>query len=75
MTMRTEEEVRRRRAVNRELLADTYGKEMPFAEERLAARVDEDDWFLNDKDRDPVAKFFSKPVGFIGPGLMDDKEG
>jgi hypothetical protein len=48
--MRTEEEIRRRRAVYRELLADTYGKEMPFAEERLTARIDEDDWFLNDKD-------------------------
>ena len=31
---------------------------------------------LNDKEeRDRAAKFFPKPEGFIGPGLMGDEEG
>lgn len=46
--MKTEEQVRKHMSVLHETLAGLYGKDMPYAEERLAARIDEDEWFLND---------------------------
>ena len=48
--MRTEEEVRTRRRLFLDALADTYGKDQPFNEERIKARIEEDEWVLNDKD-------------------------
>lgn len=47
--MRSEEEIRKRKSVLRETLANTYGKDMPYEEERLQSRIEEDDWVLNDK--------------------------
>jgi hypothetical protein len=55
--MRTDEEVRKRKAVLHETLAELYGKGMPYAEERLAARIDEDDWFLNEKPAEKPKRF------------------
>ena len=47
--MRTETEIRARRSVFLEALAETYGKDQPFNEERVKARIEEDEWVLNDK--------------------------
>lgn len=46
---KSDEEIRKRIDVLRETLANTYGKDMPYAEERLQARIDEDEWVLNFK--------------------------
>ena len=50
-TMRTEAEVRARRSLFMDALAETYGMvpPKPFNEERIKARIEEDEWFLNDK--------------------------
>ena len=48
--MRTEGEIRKRLAFFKETLADTYYKNMPYEEERLHARITEDEWVLNDKE-------------------------
>ncbi len=49
--MRSEEEVRARRSIMLEALADTFGMDppKPFNEERIRARIEEDEWFLNYK--------------------------
>ncbi len=45
--MRSREEIQKRINVLHEVLAQLYGKGMPYREERLAARIDEDKWILN----------------------------
>jgi len=47
--MRSEEQIRKRLAAFKETLADTYYKNMPYEEERIVARIAEDEWVLNDK--------------------------
>jgi len=44
--MRSEKEVQARRAIFQEALAATYGRDQPFNEERIKARIEEDEWFL-----------------------------
>lgn len=48
--MRTEEEIRARRVIFLSTLAETYGKEQPFNEERIKARIEEDEWTLNEEE-------------------------
>jgi len=52
--MRSEEEVRNHMSLLHEALGDTYRKDMPFEEERLMARIEEDEWVLNDKSEEKV---------------------
>jgi len=49
--MRTEEEIRARRRLFMDALAETYAMvpPKPFNEERIKARIQEDEWVLNDK--------------------------
>ena len=51
--MRSEEEIRARIRQLHETLGDTYRKDMPYEEERLSARIEEDEWVLNDKGAKP----------------------
>ena len=50
---KTREEIQTRLSIFRETLAGIYGKDMPYEEERLGAKIDEDEWFLNLKTKVP----------------------
>jgi len=46
--MKSKDEIRKRINILHEILARTYGKDKPYEEERLRARIDEDEWILNE---------------------------
>ena len=72
--MRSEEEIREEILKSQALKAEMNSLDLKAV---LDIRIRQLEWVLNDKAdvRDMMARVQPKPKGFIGPGLMDDKDG